>query len=80
MKRLPMRKIRDALRLRASGLSLREIGLSLGLGRSTVGEYIRRAVRGQVAREAFDKLQRTIRALFLDQAWNTQHLADAVEE
>lgn len=43
MKRLPMRKIREALRLRASGMSLREIGLSLGLGRSTIGEHVRRA-------------------------------------
>ena len=34
MKRLPMRKIRDALRLRANGLTLREISESLGLGRT----------------------------------------------
>lgn len=43
MKRLPMRKIADALRLRAGGLTLREIAISLGIGRSTVGEYLRRA-------------------------------------
>lgn len=43
MKRLPMRKIREALRLRASGLSLREIGSSLGVGRTTVGDHLRRA-------------------------------------
>jgi len=49
MKRLPMRKIREALRLRANGLSLREIGLSLGLGRTTVGEHVRRAEQAGVS-------------------------------
>ena len=48
MKRLPMRKIRDALRLRASGLNMREIGLSLGLGRTTVSDHLRRAARAGV--------------------------------
>ena len=43
MKRLPMRKIRDALRLRADGLSVRAIGVSLGVGRSTAGDYLKRA-------------------------------------
>ena len=43
MKRLPMRKIRDALRLRANGLTLREISESLGLGRTTVGDHLHRA-------------------------------------
>ena len=45
MERLPMRKIRDALRLCAGGLSTRRIGLSLGVGRTTAGEYLRRAKR-----------------------------------
>ena len=40
-----MRKIRDALRLRAGGLSTRRIGQSLGMGRTTAGEYLRRAKR-----------------------------------
>jgi len=44
-----MRKIREVLRLRSSGLSLREIGLSLKLGRTTVGEYIRRAEHAEVS-------------------------------
>lgn len=39
MKRLPMRKIRDALRLRAGGLSMREIAASLGVGQSTLSDY-----------------------------------------
>lgn len=43
MRRLPMRKIGDALRLRSSGLTLREIAMSLGVGRSTVSEYLKRA-------------------------------------
>ena len=45
MERLPMRKIRDALRLCAGGLSTRRIGQSLGVGRTTAGEYLRRAKR-----------------------------------
>ncbi len=43
MKRLPMRKIREALRLRADGLSDRQMALSLSLGRATVSDYLRRA-------------------------------------
>jgi transposase len=45
MKRLLMRKIRDALRLRASGLSIRAIAASLGVRLSTLSEYLRRAAR-----------------------------------
>ena len=45
MKRLPMRKIRDALRLQAAGQSRREISVSLGVGRTTAGEYLVRAER-----------------------------------
>lgn len=43
MQRLPMRKIREALRLKAAGLTQREIAASLGVGRTTVGEYLDRA-------------------------------------
>jgi len=43
MKRLPMRKIRDALRLHAKGLSTRKIAASLGLGQSTASDYLGRA-------------------------------------
>ena len=44
-KRLPMRKIRDVLRLRAGGLSKRQIAASLNVGTTSVGEYLRRARR-----------------------------------
>jgi transposase len=44
MERLPMRKIKDVLRLRASGHSTRKIAQSLGLGRSSARNYIQRAV------------------------------------
>ena len=43
MKRLSMRKIRDALRLQAGGLSTRKIAASLSLGQSTASEYLGRA-------------------------------------
>lgn len=42
--RLPMRKIRDILRLRwGCGLSSRQIAVSQGIARSTVADYLRRA-------------------------------------
>jgi transposase len=41
--RLPMHKIRDVLRLAASGLSQRQIGMSLGIGRTAIAETLRRA-------------------------------------
>ena len=42
--RLPMRKVREVLRQRyACGASERVIAVSLGIGRTAVGEYIRRA-------------------------------------
>jgi transposase len=43
MKRLAMRKIRDALRLQEQGLSPGKIGASLGIGRTTIQEYLSRA-------------------------------------
>lgn len=38
-----MRKIRDAMRLAAAGLSTRKIASSLGVGQSTVSDYLNRA-------------------------------------
>ena len=43
--RLPMRKIRDVLRLHAGQLSRRRIAVSLDLGRTAVGDTIKRARR-----------------------------------
>lgn len=43
MKRLKMRKIRDAMRLEAAGLSTRKIAASLGVGQSTASDYLSRA-------------------------------------
>ncbi|WP_201742141.1 helix-turn-helix domain-containing protein [Mangrovicoccus ximenensis] len=40
-----MRKISEALRLKAAGLSTRKIASSLGLGQSTVSDYLKRADR-----------------------------------
>jgi transposase len=43
MKRLPMRKIREVLRLAAQGLTTREMASSLQIGRTTLREYLYRA-------------------------------------
>jgi len=45
MKRLTMRKITDALRRHASGLSTRKIATSLGVGQSMASEYLKRIER-----------------------------------
>jgi transposase len=48
-RRLPMRKIRDVLRLSAGGLSKRKIAISLGVGATAAGDCIRRARRAGLA-------------------------------
>ena len=45
MRRLPMRKISEVLRMKASGLSTRKIAASLSIGQATVIEYLKRAER-----------------------------------
>ena len=47
--RLPMRKIRDVLRLNADGMSKRKIAISLGIGATAAGDCIRRARRAGLA-------------------------------
>lgn len=42
MKRLTMRKIKEAMRLHASGLSTRKIAASLGVGHGTATDYMKR--------------------------------------
>ena len=42
--RLSMRKVRDVLRLKHTlGMSLRQISEATGVGKTVVGEYVRRA-------------------------------------
>ena len=43
MRRLPMRKIQEVLRLSAEGLSTRQIEASLVIGRTTLRGYLERA-------------------------------------
>jgi transcriptional regulator with XRE-family HTH domain len=47
--RRSMRKIKEVLRLKALGLTVRQIAESLGVGRSTVAEYLQRAEKAAVA-------------------------------
>ncbi len=47
--RLPMRKIRDVLRLSAGGLSKRKIAISLSVSATAAGDIIRRARRADLA-------------------------------
>ena len=47
--RLPVRKIRDVLRLKAAGFSDRQIAASIGSARSTVQECVRRAMEAGVS-------------------------------
>ncbi len=57
-RRLPVRKISEVLRLQAEGLSMRQIGQSVGLARSTVSDYAERArqagIRWPLAAEVDD--------------------------
>src|SRR5437879_11249525 len=47
--RLPMRKVRDVLRLKAVGLGKRKIAASLGISATAVGGCLRRAREAGVA-------------------------------
>jgi transposase len=51
-----MRKIREILRFAASGLSARQIAVSVGIARSTVAECLRRAEAAQIAWPLPDEL------------------------
>ena len=54
MKRLTMRKIKEAMRLQASGLSTRKIAASLGVGHSVAADYMKQPSRiKSVASELF---------------------------
>ena len=47
--RLPMRKIRDVLRLHAEGMSKRKIAASLSIGATAAGDCVRRAKRADLS-------------------------------
>lgn len=47
--RLPMRKIREVLRLRNEGLSQRDVARACGMGAGTVSEYLSRAAQAGVS-------------------------------
>jgi transposase len=47
--RLPMRRIRDVLRLKASGMSKRRIAASVGIGPTAAGDYLCRAKQAGLA-------------------------------
>ena len=47
--RLPMRKLRDVLRLTAAGMSSRQVAASLTVGATTVIDYLGRARRAGIA-------------------------------
>jgi DNA-binding transcriptional regulator LsrR (DeoR family) len=51
-----MRKIRKALRLKAAGPTQCEIAASLGVGRTTIGEYLDRAARDGLTWPLLDEL------------------------
>jgi len=42
-KKLPMRKITEVLRLRAAGMTNRDLAASTGVGKTTIYEYLARA-------------------------------------
>jgi len=57
--RVPMRKIRDVIRLAlGEGLSLRQVGLSLNLPFTTVGDHVRRALAAGLSWPLPDELSR----------------------
>jgi transposase len=86
MKRLAMRKIRDALRLKELGLSPKKIGGSIGVGRSTVQDYLSRArvaglswplpdglSDGDLERLLFPRTAGDVRGAFAQPDWTYVH-------
>jgi IS30 family transposase len=54
--RLPVRKVREVLRLKAAGVSDRQIALAIGSARSTVQECVRRAREAGICWPLVDEL------------------------
>jgi DNA-directed RNA polymerase specialized sigma24 family protein len=57
--RLPVRKIREVLRLKAAGLSDRAIARAIGSARSSVQERVRRAREARLAWPLAEDLERS---------------------
>ena len=71
--RAPMRKVREVLRLRhALGVSERQIAITMGVSRATVGEYLRRAAVIGITWPVPDELDDTAleRKLFAPAGYN----------
>ena len=78
MKRLTMRKIREALRLHASGLSTRKIATSLGVGQSTANEYLKRIERAALTWPlAAEMTDAELEALLFHPVGGTSRLVEA---
>jgi len=77
MKRLPMRKIRDVLRLSAEGLSTRQIAASLAIGRTTLRGYLDRATELGLSWPLLPEMSDTdLEHRLFDRAYqNTQRIA-----
>ena len=75
-----MRKIREVLRLRSLGLTDRQIAASVGVARSTIGEYVKRAAAADIVWPLADETDDAAleRLLFPPRAEpaNTSHLPD----
>ena len=56
MRRVDMRKIRDALRMKAQGLSSRQIASSISVGATTLREYFKRAKQAEISWPVDDSL------------------------
>ena len=69
--RLPMRKIRDVLRLSAGGMSKRKIAASLGMSPTAAGDCLRRARRAGVSWPLPEEMS--------DEALEAQSLSAAAE-
>lgn len=76
-RRLPVRKLKEILRLKyACGLSNREISQSCGVGRTTVGDYLKRAKAAKVIwPEAADLTEAEIE----ERLFSTEHVPSTIK-
>ena len=75
-----MRKIREALRLRASGLSTGKIAASLGVGQSTASEYLKRIERAALTWPlASDMTDTVLEALLIHPIGGVSRLVEFIQ-